>query len=70
MCIRDRYAEWAKHAAWRARNRLDNMLQTMEFNSDRIAVAAQLDDAIADVRKAVEEMSDLEEHQMHHYEKS
>ena len=63
------YAEWAKHAAWRARSRLDHVLASLEFSSDRLAVAAQLDDAIADVRKAVEEMSDLSEHQMHHYEK-
>jgi hypothetical protein len=63
------YAEWAKHAAWRARNRLDSLLGNLEFSSDRLAVAAQLDDAIADAKKAVEEMSDLGEHQMHHYEK-
>lgn len=41
----------------------------MEFNGDRLAVATQLGDAIADVRKAIEEMTDLSEHQMHHYEK-
>jgi len=64
------YAEWAKHAAWRARSRLDDILQNMEFNGDRLAVAAQLDNAITDVRKAVDEMSDLEGHQMHHYEKN
>ncbi len=63
------YAEWARHAAWRARNRLDSLLDTLEFSPDRVAVAKQLDEAIADVKQAVEEMSDLGEHQMHHYEK-
>ncbi len=63
------YAEWARHAAWRARSRLDDLLHNLVFSSDRLAVANQLDNAIADVRKAVEEMSDLSEHQMHHYEK-
>ena len=63
------YAEWARHAAWRARSRLDTLLNELEFSSDRLAVAAKLDDAIYDVKKAVEEMSDLGEHQLHHYEK-
>jgi hypothetical protein len=64
------YAEWAKHAAWRARSRLDRLLHEMQFTSDRLAVAAELNEAIADVRKAVEDMSDDSEHSMHHYEKS
>ena len=64
------YAEWAKHAAWRARDRLDTLLLDLEFSSDRVAVAAQLDEAIADVKQAVKEMSDLSEHQLHHYEKN
>jgi len=63
------YAEWAKHAAWRARSRLDTLLTDLEFSSDRVAMAAKLDEAIADVKLAVEQMSDLSEHEMHHYEK-
>ena len=64
------YAEWARHAAWRARSRLDSMLREIEFSSDRLAVAGQLEDAIVDVRKAVDEMNDLSDHKMHHYEKN
>jgi len=63
------YTEWAKHAAWRARSRLDNLLENMPFNNDRLSVAAELEDAIADVRTAIDQMQDLGEHQMHHYEK-
>jgi hypothetical protein len=64
------FTEWARHAAWRARGRLDQLLHELEFNPDRMAVAAQLDEAIADVRQAVDEMNDTSEHQMHHYEKT
>jgi len=63
------YAEWAKHAAWRARDRLEILINEMHFSPDRQAVAAQLDEAIADVREAVRDMRDSGDHQMHHYEK-
>jgi len=63
------YAEWARHAAWRARSRLDTLLEEIEFTSDRMHVAQQLDDAIADAQKAVQELRDQSEHQIHHYEK-
>lgn len=63
------YAEWARHAAWRARERLDTLLETIEFSDDRLSVAQQLDHAIADANQAVRELSDLSEHEMHHYEK-
>ena len=64
------YVEWAKHSAWRARERLDNLLHEMTFTSDRKQVAASLQEAIKDVNAAVEEMSDDREHQMHHYERT
>ena len=63
------YAEWARHAAWRARSRLDTLLNDLEFSNDRLAVAKQLEDAIVDVQQTIEDMSDLGEHQLHHYEK-
>jgi hypothetical protein len=64
------YAEWAKHAAWRARSRLDTLLNELSFTSDRKAVAAMLEEAIKDVSDAIQEMKDDGEHNMHHYEKA
>jgi len=63
------YAEWARHAAWRARNRLDNLINELSFTPDREAVATALEDAVKDVAAAIEEMRDDKEHSMHHYEK-
>jgi hypothetical protein len=62
------YTEWAKHAAWRARGRLDALLAELPFNSDAKIVACRLEDAIKDVSQAIAEMRDEGEHQMHHYE--
>ena len=64
------YAEWARHAAWRARNRLDNLITELTFTPDRKAVATALEDAVKDVSAAIEEMRDNKEHSMHHYEKN
>ena len=61
--------EWAKHAAWRARNRLDDLIVELPFSADRKQVAAQLEEAVKDVSIAISEMTDDDEHQMHHYEK-
>jgi hypothetical protein len=64
------YTEWAKHAAWRARGRLDNLLAEIPFNPDAKQVAMLLEEAIKDVSQTIEEMRNDEEHQMHHYERS
>ena len=64
------YTEWAKHAAWRARGRLERLLTELQFNPDPKQVAIELEDAIKDVSRAIEEMRDEGEHQMHHYEQS
>ena len=63
------YTEWAKHAAWRARNRLDNLMNELSFNPDGKQVAAQLEEAIKDVSNAISEMADDGKHHMHHYER-
>ncbi|MEM7293163.1 MAG: hypothetical protein AAF420_07180 [Pseudomonadota bacterium] len=63
------YVEWARHAAWRARERLDNLLGDLEFTADRKLVAAQLQEAVKDVTAAITDMSDDGDHEMHHYEK-
>jgi len=62
------YAEWAKHAAWRGKGRLESLLTNLEFNGDGKVVADQLEAAIADVTKAIEEMRG-EKQEIHHYEK-
>lgn len=63
------YTEWAKHAAWRARNRLDTLVNELGFNPDGKRVAAQLEEAIKDVSQAIADMQDDGEHIMHHYER-
>jgi len=63
------YTEWARHAAWRARDRLDNVIAQLPFSSDRQHVASTLEAAVRDVNDAVNEMRDESEHSLHHYEK-
>lgn len=50
------FTEWAKMAAWRARGRLSTIIDTLPFTSDKDAVVAELESAIADVQRAVDEM--------------
>jgi len=64
------YTEWAKHAAWRAQNRLNSLINNLSFTADQKVVAAKLEDAIKDVSDAIADMRDDSEHNMHHYEKS
>ena len=64
------YTEWARHAAWRARGRLDRLLAEISFNPDSKQVAMILEEAVKDVSQAIEEMRDDGEHHMHHYEQS
>ncbi|MBX2879455.1 MAG: hypothetical protein KTR32_05945 [Granulosicoccus sp.] len=63
------YVEWARHSAWRARNRLDSLINELEYTADRKAVAASLEHAIADVSQSIIDMRDDDDHVMHHYEK-
>lgn len=60
------FAEWAKFAAWRAQGRLTNLIDTLEFNSDREFVASELEAAVADVERAISEMR-AGEHSVRHY---
>jgi len=64
------YAEWAKHSAWRAKERLDALVSSMAFSHDSDSIADELELAISDVTKTIAEMRDKNEHEMHHYEKS
>ena len=50
------WTEWAKMAAWRSQGRLQDLIESLEFTNDRDAVVAQMEAAVADVRKAIDEM--------------
>ena len=50
------WTEWAKMAAWRSQGRLRDLIEDLEFTSDRDAVMSQLELAVADVQKAIDEM--------------
>ncbi len=60
------WTEWAKFAAWRSHGRLSELLHELEFNPDREAVAHRLENAIADVQKAVDEMRGGEQRMLHY----
>ena len=50
------WTEWAKTAAWRARGRLQSLIDELDFTRDRDAVVAALESAVGDVQRAVDEM--------------
>ncbi len=50
------WTEWAKAAAWRSKGRLTSLIDELEFTSDRDTVIAQLESAVDDVQRAIDEM--------------
>ena len=60
------WTEWAKFAAWRSQGRLGRLLRELEFTSDRHAVAAELEHAIADAQRAVADMRSTERGMLHY----
>ena len=50
------YAEWARHAAWRAQGRLAALSDRVSFDSSPDEVIELLEAAIEDVRHAVDDM--------------
>ena len=50
------WTEWAKTAAWRARGKLQSLIDELEFTGDRDAVIAALESAVDDVQRAIDEM--------------
>ena len=50
------WAEWAKMAAWRSKGRLQSLIDELQFTSDRDAVVARLESAVADVHQAIDAM--------------
>lgn len=50
------FTEWAKMAAWRSHGRLATLIDELPFTSDSSAVIAELESAIADAQRAIDEM--------------
>ncbi len=50
------YAEWARFAAWRSADRLRSLVEEPVWTDDPDAMADALDRAVADARRAAEEM--------------
>ena len=50
------YTEWSRHAAWRATGRLNQLVETLEFGIDAETAAAELEEAIIDVTRAIDDM--------------
>ncbi len=61
-------AEWARHAAWRGVGRLQSLVDSVPFGIDNAAAADLLEDAVADVRRAIDEMRS-EPPPIEHYER-
>ncbi len=61
------YAEWVRHAAWRAVGRLEALGEEVTFGVDSDTAAAALESAIADVQQAIADMR-AGQGQIHHYE--
>lgn len=50
------YTEWAGFAAWRARQRLDALVDRLPFTGDVDAVTAELEASVATVQQAIDDM--------------
>lgn len=61
------YADWARFAAWRSREQLDRIIESVPFGLAPEDVAATLESAITDVQIAVDEMR-AGPQQTEHYE--
>ena len=64
------YTEWAKYAAWRSAGKLQRLVDELEFTSDVEAVASRLEAAVADARRACDEMRAGQPQFASHYERS
>ena len=50
------WTEWARMAAWRSAGRLRSLIEQLEFTSDRDIVIGELESAVGDVNRAIDEM--------------
>ncbi len=62
------YAEWSRHAAWRSIGRLQHVIDDAEFGLDGETAADRLEQAIADVRRTIDDMR-AGEREAEHYER-
>ena len=46
--------DWARHKAWRTREKLDNLLKEMAFSDDSTVVVDALKEAVSDVMLAID----------------
>jgi hypothetical protein len=63
------YAEWAKHAAWRTRGKLETLISELPFSDDRLQIANELEATLVDIQQTIADLRDTSAHEMHHYEK-
>ncbi len=61
------YTDWARFAAWRSRDRLDRMIDSLPFGLTPDDAATTLESAIADVQRTIDEMR-AGPQQTEHYE--
>ena len=50
------YAEWARHAAWRARGRLETLIEEIGFGAGPEDAVAHLESAVEDVTRAIDDI--------------
>lgn len=60
------YTEWARHAAWRTRGKLDALIDELEFTDDREKVITELEAAVREANAAIKEMREADG-QLQHY---
>ena len=61
------FPEWARHKAWLARGKLDQLIHELPFTEDRTLIVQALKNAIADVESAMEDLQDDSEGTLIHY---
>ncbi len=61
------FTEYARHKAWLSAGKLHQLIAEMPFTDDRHTITRQLQDAIADVKSAIAEISDEKSAAMIHY---
>lgn len=54
------FAEWARHKAWIARGKLDQLIAELPFTKDRMQIAQALEQAIEDVVLAIQDIREPE----------
>lgn len=61
------FPEWARHKAWLARGKLDQLIEELPFTDDPTTIIEALKNAIVDVESAIEDLQDESEGTLIHY---